>query len=300
MNWDEIKIRKIKIMKPNNKERQRIAHETLKIISEREYKIEDKTIDLFTEINYSKQHTKTYSPEELEELISIEKIGNESQSIISCENITSFKAIKKLGNNENVCVLNFASAKNPGGGFLGGASAQEESLARASSLYDSLSNDMTMYNYNRSRETLLYSDYMIYSPKVIFWMDDAGEKRAKPLIADVITSPAPNKGAILQNNRKQDMQNINAVFEKRIHKVLALAHTQKVEHLILGAWGCGVFRNDPNDVAAMFEKVISIKFPNHFKQIIFAVYDSSETKNTFKTFEKVFKELFSKRNRLHR
>jgi uncharacterized protein (TIGR02452 family) len=105
-----------------------------------------------------------------------------------------------------IVILNFASAKNPGGGFLGGASAQEESLARSSCLYPSQTKDWTMYHFNRNQTDFLYSDYMIYSPNVVFWFDDNGISFESPIQVDVITSPAPNKGAMLQHNRKGEQK----------------------------------------------------------------------------------------------
>jgi uncharacterized protein (TIGR02452 family) len=68
-------------------------------------------------------------------------------------------------------VLNFASAKNPGGGFLNGARAQEESLARSSALYPCLRKS-GMYDHHRASGDCLYTDWMIVSPEVPVYRDD--------------------------------------------------------------------------------------------------------------------------------
>jgi uncharacterized protein (TIGR02452 family) len=186
--------------------------------------------------------------------------------------LSSVEAIIRENSGLKTAVLNFASAKNPGGGFLGGAVAQEESLARSSSLYASLTKDLTMYQFNRSNTTFLYSDYMIYSPEVVFWMNDAGEFLEKPVSVNVITSPAPNKNAMLQHNRQNEIDRIEAVFRQRMDKLFALALHQEVECLILGAWGCGVFRNDPVLVSRYFKEALETKYKDQFRRIVFAIY----------------------------
>ncbi len=42
---------------------------------------------------------------------------------------------------KKVCVLNFASATNPGGGVVNGSSAQEECICRCTTLYPCLNTD---------------------------------------------------------------------------------------------------------------------------------------------------------------
>ena len=96
-------------------------------------------------------------------------------------------------------VLNFASARNPGGGFLAGAQAQEESLARSSGLYQSLLKCQSYYHYHRVHRSGLYSDRMIYSPHCPVFRRDDGVLLEQPYCVDFITAPAPNAGSVLQN-----------------------------------------------------------------------------------------------------
>jgi uncharacterized protein (TIGR02452 family) len=270
-------------MKENNKS---IAERTLKIIQEGSYSLLEEKIIVNDLIQRNVDRTYTVMPDEFDQL---ELPQNPEYSMeVTFLNTTTIEALFNENPSHKICVLNFASAKNPGGGFLGGASAQEESLARSSSLYASLIKDETMYKYNRGRSTYLYSDYMIYSPEVVFWMNDEGKLLKEPVIADVLTSPAPNKGAMIQNNCPDQIKELEFTFRSRIEKMLRLASSQQVECLILGAWGCGVFRNEPIDVAAYFHELLTGEYQGRFKKIVFAVYDRSKSQDCYNAFSQKF------------
>lgn len=144
--------------------------------------------------------------------------------------------------------LNFASAKNPGGGFLGGSQAPEASLARSSGLYACIS-PMEGYDAaNRSCGTPLYTDHMTYSPGVPVFRDDAGRLLDEPYLVSFITAPAVNAGAV-SKNRPAEVPQILPVMRRRAEYTLKVALDNGEKHLVLGAWGCGVFRNDPAGVA---------------------------------------------------
>jgi uncharacterized protein (TIGR02452 family) len=268
------------------------AKRTLEIVEKGQYEHNNTIINVKSEVNNTIEKTYTIAPNDwtkiLEESI-IKKASLNFETNKHIWNGSTINAIEKAPKGLKTAVLNFASAKNPGGGFLGGASAQEESLARSSSLYASQTKDWEMYHYNRGETTFLYSDYMIYSPDTLFWFDDGGNTFAQPLVVDVITSPAPNKGAMLQHDRQNEIAQIEKAFKSRIEKVLDLAVVNGVETIILGAWGCGVFRNEPADVANYFKEIIHDQFKNCFKEIIYAIYDSSEKKANFKIFEDILK-----------
>jgi len=274
-------------MKQNTKKE--IANKTLIIIESGKYNNSIEDIDAKKMIESSFNETYCIAPNQID-LTSKIFTEEQFQTEIEVYNATSTESIVKEYNREKIAVLNFASAKNPGGGFLGGASAQEESLARSSSLYHSLLKCMEAYQFNRNESTYLYSDYMIYSPNTVFWFDDKGFPFKNPYLVDVITSAAPNRGAMLQNNKLNELECIESTFKRRIELVLRLALDNKVKTLILGAWGCGVFRNKTEDVARYFKEVIDEKFENKFKKIVFAVYDSSENKKTFSDFKLKFSE----------
>jgi uncharacterized protein (TIGR02452 family) len=270
----------------NKNYRVEIANKTLEIVKNGFYEYKGKKIVIEKELKESIENTFTIAPKDWDAILET-PIEDMFETDIVTKNCSTIEAIFEEKNGK-ICVLNFASAKNPGGGFLGGASAQEESLARSSNLYETQIKNKAMYDFNRNQSSFLYSDCMIYSPNVLFWNDDNGNYFEKPLVADVITAPAPNKGAMLQHNRKEEIAQTEEIFKKRMDKVLAIALQQKSDTIILGAWGCGVFRNEPKDVAQLFKEIIAEKYAGAFKKIVFAVFDNSEKKSNFKQFEEIF------------
>merc|ERR1712070_269209 len=170
----------------------------------------------------------------------------------------------------SLCLLNFASAKNPGGGFLGGSLAQEEALAMTSGLYAcQLPHEASFYQPHRDDPSNgLYSHAMLYSPRVPFFREDSGELCA-PWYAGVITSPAPNAGVASSKNvsKKQIVETLH----ERCGRILSVAQEQRHTHLVLGAFGCGVFKNDPAKVATAFDYWLSGQFRRSFKKVVFAI-----------------------------
>lgn len=264
------------------------ARETLQILDRGWLELDGQRIDISNEVKESKQRTHLYSPEKLADLSASSKTDLGYNTTIEVVNETTMQGACALNPTENkVGVLNFASAKNPGGGFLGGAQAQEESLARSSSLYLSIDQMQEMYNFNRSRRTYVYSDYMIYSEDVVFFRNDEMEL-VQPYKVDVLTSPAVNVSAMLQNNRSE-LSKVRDAMLQRMDKMLALFVEQGVKHVVLGAWGCGVFRNDPKDMAEYFAHFLTGegKYAHAFEQVRFSVLDSKgKTFEQFKQLEK--------------
>ncbi|OMF97169.1 TIGR02452 family protein [Paenibacillus sp. FSL R7-0273] len=189
------------------------------------------------------------------------------------------------GSDQGVIVcLNFASAKNPGGGFLGGSQAQEESLARASALYPSISQMKEMYDYNRGRRTCLYSHYMIHSPGVPVFRDSRDLLLEEPYTVSMITAPAVNAGVVRERD-PQEAPLIAGVMLERIRYILAVAAEQGHRTIVLGAFGCGVFRNDPAEVAGFFRQVLAEEdYQALFDSIVFAVLDRSPGQATLNAF----------------
>lgn len=264
------------------------ARETLQILDKGWFELNGRRIDISKEVKQSKSKTTLYTPDQLEKLTENYKPNSEFDTLIEVVNETTMEGAQALDPTANrIGALNFASAKNPGGGFLGGAQAQEESLARSSSLYLSIDQMQEMYNYNRGRKTYVYSDYMIYSEDVIFFRNDEMEL-IEPYTMDVLTSPAVNVGAMLQNN-PAEITKVEEAMLQRMDKMLALFVEKGVTKLVLGAWGCGVFRNNPMDMAGYFAHFLKGegKYAKAFEHVRFSVLDrrKGEIYDAFKQLE---------------
>lgn len=173
------------------------------------------------------------------------------------------------------CVLNFASFKNPGGGFLRGAVAQEEYLCQNSTLYNVLSKFPAYYEKNRlNTNDALYWNRAIYSPGIVMLPCETK--------VDVLSCAAPNVRA----SHAPDTKKIQAVMS-RIKFVLDILEKEACDTVILGAFGCGVFGNDPRFVARTFcsQGVLC----RGFKKVIFAIPNSKSVNH--RAFKEVYDDL---------
>src|SRR5688572_20377738 len=159
-----------------------------------------RTVSIKAEQADAEARTRLYSSEQLEALRSGGASASRFSTTIEIVDATTQEAAHQWAQGEGVALLNFASARNPGGGFLTGAVAQEEELCRCSGLYPTLLTQRSYYDLNRWEKTLLYSDTTIYSPRVPF-MRVATKKPLleQPFFASVITAPAPNAGALARS-----------------------------------------------------------------------------------------------------
>jgi uncharacterized protein (TIGR02452 family) len=185
----------------------------------------------------------------------------------------------------NPAALNMASATSPGGGFLGGARAQEEYLARSSTLFACLSGS-PMYSADFSRNPF-YADYVIYSPGVVVFRDDDGILLDKPYLFSVLTSPAVHAAAVHHYMPQRTGEIENAMWN-RILKLFAVALLHGHKSLVLGAWGCGAFGNDGNMVAGLFRTALAENFAGAFERIAFAIADWSPDQRFIGPFLKAF------------
>ncbi|GAA3114020.1 TIGR02452 family protein [Streptosporangium carneum] len=191
---------------------------------------------------------------------------------------SSLQAARRLhlAGAERIAVLNFASARNPGGGYLGGAKAQEEDLCRNALLHPCLLQAPDYYAAHRDSPDLLYSHRVIWSPGVPVHRDDDGRLLADPYPVSFLTCPAPNAGQALRRDPSVGSR-IRRVLHQRAERVLAVAAHHGASRLVLGAWGCGVFRNDPRQVAEAFQVHLTAggAFSTAFERVVFAVWDRS-------------------------
>lgn len=164
-----------------------------------------------------------------------------------------------------VAALNFASYKNPGGKFLEGSSAQEEFLCHHSTLYNVL-NDYFKYEYQYNCGNLnkgMYTNFAIYSPRILF-----DEK----YFCDIITCPTPNKNPLIKYGSFTSEENSKALYY-RTCLLRSICENEKVDVFIAGAWGCGVFKQNPYEVVNDFIKVFE---SSDVKHVILAIPDKEK------------------------
>lgn len=254
----------------------RVARETLAIVERGGYARADGTwIDLRAAIDEAVAGTRLYTPEQLDHLLDGPRREPAFEhAILEVTGETTQVAARRLvleEGGDDLVLLNFASAKTPGGGFLDGAKAQEEDLARASALHACLVGQPDYYVANRACGHAVYTDHLIWSPRVPFFRVDAAGLLDQPFHASVITCPAPNARAL---KRDWDPTQYEAVLHRRAGKLLAAARERGHRWLLLGSWGCGAFRNDPRVVADVFaEWLMGPCFTGEFERIVFAVWD---------------------------
>jgi uncharacterized protein (TIGR02452 family) len=231
----------------DKKQRLRIAEETLEILREGFYtNASDRTVNVRIGKKAAVNGTCYYGPG---------PVDRETQ--IEVTDQTTLEAAQELAASYgDVGILNFASAKNPGGGFLRGTQAQEETLARSSALYASLSSDAAAPYYveHKEEKNLLYSDRMIFTPEVPVFRDDEGDLLYRPYCAHILTAAAPNRRALEQQGKDDNatVEAIEEAFQHRVRKIFHIFEEHDCRVLVLGAWGCGVFGNNPNTVAQAF------------------------------------------------
>ncbi|MNC15183.1 hypothetical protein D3C75_629880 [compost metagenome] len=280
-------------MNINNREvRSKIAQETLRIIEDGAYlNPNGARVEVKREVEAAVRDSKLYTPSALQEIKRMVTAYRKRSALpkIEVTDESTLAAAQRLvqveGIAETVC-LNFASAKNPGGGFLGGSQAQEESLARSSALYPCISQKEEMYRYNRNLKTCLYSDHMIYSPRVLVFREDRGGLLDTPYVVSMITAPAVNAG-VVREREQENVKLIAPVMLERIRFILSVAAHHGEKAIVLGAFGCGVFRNNPSEVAGRFKQVLVDEgYGSLFDRIVFTILDKSAEQKTLKVFQR--------------
>ncbi len=206
-----------------------------------------------------------------------------AETLVTVANETTLAAAHTLvAEGRRPLALNFANGVEPGGGFLRGATAQEETLCRSSALYATLFGD-PMYDYHRDHDPAASSDWAILSPDVPVFRDDAGVECDKPWQLDFLTCAAPYAPAIGRLDAEP-------LLRGRIHRVLAIARAYQYESLVLGAWGCGAFSNDPLQTAKDFRSALEGDFAGAFERIVFAITDWSDQRRSLRPFCEVFSD----------
>ena len=274
--------------------------ENVKIFQDTKYLCE-KNERLRKQVEWSTENQKLILETDEVPKADLKKYMAESKVVVSKKR--TFEAASNY-KGQKVCVHNFASATNPGGGVVNGSSAQEECLCRCSGLYFSL-NDKRMwdgfYGPHRRSKNPVHNDDMIYTPAVTVFKTDNNNPR---LMAEkdwydvnVITCAAPNlrKKPSNSNNSgdgdqavKVSARELLAIHEKRLRRILDVAVREGNEVVILGAFGCGAFCNSPEVVAQAVRNVVK-EYLYAFKAIEFAVYCRPGDELNYRVFERLIK-----------
>lgn len=203
---------------------------------------------------------------------------------------------------QRVCVHNFASASNPGGGVTRGSNAQEECLCRCSDLYFCLNTPEMwngFYKPHRNAKNPIHNDDIIYTPDVVVFKTDTAYPKLMEesdwYNVNVITCAAPNLREHPSNMFntgdgnsaiKISDEELKLIHEKRLRRILDVAAIERNEVVILGAFGCGAFANNPTVVVEAARNVIE-EYKYTFKTIEFAVYCSPRDERNYNIFEKI-------------
>lgn len=277
--------------------RQRLAEETLAVIKRGSYLLSGTRYDIKDKVALSKQRTRYYAAESL-----LSTWATSSAPLTVSGSATTETSILEISTIDGACllhtqsaaasagigILNFASAKKPGGGFLSGAQAQEESIARSSTLYPSLMTETGQGFYTphkRDPKGGFYSHAMIYTPGVLLLRDDSGNWHA-PLEVDVLTSAAVNAGVVRREGSGAE-EKIAAAMRERMGRLLFLFEMRGVRNLVLGSFGTGVFKNKVATVAGIWRELLTdegARFKHSFDRVVFAILGRA----TFDEFKQTF------------
>ena len=255
-----------------------LAKETLEILKQKKYTAPSGTVrDISGDLDAAIKGTVLYKD-------SVPTKGDLLYPTTEVTNETTAQAAVRLASlgKTDIVALNFASARNQGGGFLSGAIAQEEDLCRCSGLYACLKNKPVFYNENILCDNCFYTENILYSPRVPFFRDQYNLFLENPFTLSIISAPSPNVRGMEQVDEKE----LYDVLVNRATRILQIAENHGHRNLILGAWGCGAFGNDPHMVGTAFTEALSMV--PAFEHVCFAVYDTREPPVLFDTFKLLF------------
>jgi len=254
---------------PSEEDKKQIlmALESTHITKRRTYCYQDHVVKL-ADLDYSEAIL--FTPQALANLEGTWKrdIHHTNPVGVHVTNSDTFDAAQQL---DKTLVLNFCNGEYPGGGFLYGASSQEESLCRRSTLYASLTSTAAeqMYTFNRASQDKVGSDHMIFSPNVAVFRNVQGELLEKPFYVSILSVPAPDRAVKAKDVPQSE---IEFSVKKRLRGFFMVAAAHGFQSVVLGAWGCGAFGNSPWDVAKAFRELLENEgFGKYFEDIVFAI-----------------------------
>lgn len=178
-------------------------------------------------------------------------------------------------------VLNLANRQHPGGGVIGGARAQEESLFRRSTLalslypFDAWHAKFAGVTLREQAYPLDRDEGSIHSRGVVFFRGREAEGcpfLKKPFAVDVVTVPAINRPTLVA---PEEICPEHAEATKgKMRAILRACFHGGNDAIVLGAFGCGAFQNPPAHIARLFREVFEeAEFRGVFRRLVFAILD---------------------------
>ena len=257
------------------------GHETLVWLNAEAYAAASgETVDLSSLLAPCLERTTEYPPDA--ELPPLDvQVGRETSLEVSNETSLS-AALRLIAAGERPLVLNMANGVSPGGGWLKGSRAQEEYLCRSSALWVTIK-DSPMYATHAASGDYESSGWLIVSPDVPVFRDDSGVPIEDPWTVSFVSGAAPVATRV-------GAERSAVILRERISRVLAVAASEGYKSLVLGAWGCGAFGNDPRTTAESFREALDGPFANAFDNIVFAITDWSAERQFLRPFAEAFQK----------
>lgn len=207
-----------------------------------------------------------------------------SIDVVRCDTLVAAADLIAAG--ERPIVLNMASFSTPGGGFLNGAGTQEEELCRRTTVYPSLMAAAAQGAYPIPLLGLLFHGNVSIirgAGPGYGWLT-----APYPTVA-MLSCPAVRRPELINYGRHLSEPDAFLTTQK-IELMLAVAATHGYNVLLLGAMGCGTYKNPPSHVARLFASVLA-KYGAGFKHVRFAIIDGGPTaagESNYSSFAEVF------------
>jgi uncharacterized protein (TIGR02452 family) len=275
-----------------------IGRETLEILADGGYQLPSgRAVALKDDVDAAVAGTALHREEQLAARVAHKQKATSGRAQLSCWRERSGACASRLleAGARHVAVLNYASGVKPGGGFLHGASAQEESLCRCSALYPCLAGDRAdtraFYVENRAKQSALVTGHILVSPRVPFFRSEDMALLEQPFVATVLTAAAPDLGWLFATTEeglepKARFEEVPGVFAQRTQYVLEAARGAGCDAVVVGPWGCGAFGNDAEMVADAFRSAVE-RYADAFDRIVFSTWGPAQNRDAF---ERRFKQ----------
>ena len=215
-------------------------------------------------------------------------VESKIQTVVTVESKDSIVAGKDLlDSGFNPVVLNMANRQKPGGGVLGGARAQEEDIFRRTNIFRS----MYQFHYigkdfnipaKREHYPMDRNTGGVYSPGVTVFRGE--RNNGYPFLDNPYKLAFVSVAAI----NSPDLDECNMLTPKmaeaacrKIRTIFRIALKHGHDSIVLGAWGCGAFKNPPAHIAKLFHQILEeCEFKDKFAKVVFAIMENHHAGET--------------------